>query len=116
VGDQDFRLRDLNADDAVVEEGADGFEVGDLGHGGRVPVEGDTSQRRAVAGRPVGSSVVEDHEVELPEALGVGEEVDFDDLPARNRKAEYHTRLSARSPHSSRGAVDECALCEARTS
>jgi hypothetical protein len=40
-------------------------------------------------------SVVKDRQVELAKALGVGEHVDFDDLPARNREAEYDTRSSA---------------------
>jgi hypothetical protein len=47
----------------------------------------------------VRASVVEDRHVELAEALAVGHQVYFDDLPARDREAEYDTRPSARSPH-----------------
>jgi hypothetical protein len=59
----------------------------------------------------VGSSVVEDRQVKLAKALGVGEYVDFDDLPAHDREAEYDTRPSAWSPHGSRGSVHKRRLC-----
>jgi hypothetical protein len=37
-------------------------------------------------------SVVEDRQVEMAEAVEVGDQVDPDDLPARDREAEYNTR------------------------
>src|SRR5215208_7122792 len=40
------------------------------------------------------ASVVENRQVELPQAHGVGEYVDFDDLAARDREAHYRTRPS----------------------
>ena len=55
--------------------------------------------------------VVQDRQVELAKALGVGEHVDFDDLPARNREAEYDTRPSAWSPHGAHRSVHERRLC-----
>ena len=55
--------------------------------------------------------VVEDREVELAEALGVGEHVDFDDPPARDREAECDTRPSARRPHQPRRAIHKRRLC-----
>jgi tRNA-Thr(GGU) m(6)t(6)A37 methyltransferase TsaA len=54
-----------------------------------------------MAGARVGSSAVED-QVELAKALGVGDQVDCGDLPARDREAEYDARLSPWSPHGSR--------------
>jgi hypothetical protein len=41
---------------------------------------------------------LEDRYVEMAKALGVGDQVDCDDLPACNREAEYDTRPSPRSP------------------
>jgi hypothetical protein len=41
--------------------------------------------------RAASPSVVEDRQVELAKALGVGDQVDLDDLPARDREAEYDT-------------------------
>ncbi len=65
--------------------------------------------RRAAGPRRL-ASVVEDRQIELAEACGVGEYVDFDDLPARDREAEYDTRSSAGSPHGPSGSVHECQL------
>jgi hypothetical protein len=59
----------------------------------------------------VGSAVVEDRQVELAEALVVGDQVNFDDLAARDREAEYAPRPPARSPHESHGSVHERRLC-----
>lgn len=58
-------------------------------------------------------SVVEHHQVEAAKTLGVGDEVDGDDPPAGNRKAEDDTRPCAGSPHESRGSVHERRLCGA---
>lgn len=58
-------------------------------------------------------SVVEHHQVEAAKTLGVGDEVDGDDPPAGNRKAEHDTRPCAGSPHESRGSVHERRLCGA---
>jgi hypothetical protein len=55
--------------------------------------------------------LLSNRQVELAKALGVGYQVDSDDLPARKREAEYDTRLSARSPHESRGSIHERRLC-----
>src|SRR5262249_12063637 len=49
--------------------------------------------------------VVEHHQVELYEARGVGEQVDFDDLPTRDREAKDDERLSAPHPHQSRSSI-----------
>lgn len=43
-----------------------------------------------VDGRTIGSLVVEDCQVELAEARGIGDHVDLDDLPAPDREAEYY--------------------------
>lgn len=40
----------------------------------------------------VGSSVVEDRQIELAEAVGVGDHVDLDGLPGRDREAETSSR------------------------
>lgn len=55
----------------------------------------------------VGSSVLEDYQVELAKALGVGDQVDCCDLPPRDGEAKYDPRLSARSPHGSHDSVHE---------
>jgi hypothetical protein len=44
------------------------------------------SKKRSLSATQVGSSVVEDRQVELAEALGVGDHVDLDDLTARDRE------------------------------
>ncbi len=49
----------------------------------------------------------------MAEPHGVGDQVDGDDHPARDREAEDDTRLFARSPHGSGGPVHECRLCRA---
>src|SRR2546425_4929585 len=56
-----------------------------------VPDRPGTRRPLTRAATSVGSSVVEDRQVELVEALGVGEYVDCDDLPARDREAEDDT-------------------------
>src|SRR5829696_4139856 len=52
-------------------------------------------------------SVVEDRQVELAEALGVGEDVDLDDLPPPDREAHDRKRPSTRSHDDSYGSVHE---------
>jgi hypothetical protein len=56
-------------------------------------------------------SVAEDRQVELAKALGVGEYLDFDDLPARDREAKDDSRPSTRSPHGSHGSVHQRHSC-----
>ena len=52
------------------------------------------------------ASVVEDRpEVEPAEALGVGQYVDLDDLPAGDREAHDRERLSPRARYGPRGPV-----------
>jgi len=63
----------------------------------------------------VGSSVAQDRQVELVEARGFGDQVDFDDLAARDREAEDDTRPSALSPHKSHGSVHQRQLCSLGT-
>ena len=46
----------------------------------------------------------EDYQVELMEARGVGEQVDFDDPHVGDREAEYDPRLSTR-PHGWRRVI-----------
>src|SRR5215472_9573489 len=46
-----------------------------------------------------GSSAVEDHQVELLEARGVGDQLDSDNLSMPDGEAEYDAQPSARSPH-----------------
>jgi len=53
------------------------------------------------------SSAVEDRQIETAKTVGVGNEVDFDDLPACNGEFEDDTRLSAHGPHSSCSAIDQ---------
>src|SRR5687767_8535198 len=57
-----------------------------------------------------GASVVQDRHVELAKALGVGDQVYFDDLPAPDRDAEHDGRPSALSPHEPRGPVHQRGL------
>src|SRR5215203_607680 len=57
-------------------------------------------------------SVVEDRQVELAQARGVGEYVDLDNLPARDREAHDRKRLSPWSCDESRGSVHECRSCK----
>src|SRR5215217_167005 len=52
-------------------------------------------------------SVVEDRQVELAEARGVGEDIDLDDLPPPDREAHDRKRPSTRSHDDSRGSVHE---------
>src|SRR5829696_5118225 len=52
-------------------------------------------------------SPVEDREVEPAEAVRVGEHVDLDDLPARDREAHDGYRPSVPSRHEPRGPVHE---------
>ena len=54
-----------------------------------------------------GLSVVKDRQVELAEALGVGEDVDCRDLSVRDREAEYGTRLSVWRPHRAGDTIHE---------
>jgi hypothetical protein len=51
----------------------------------------------------------------LAKALGVGDHVDFDDLAARDREAEYEQQPSTRSHDDTHGSVYERYLCEAGT-
>src|SRR5918993_6078918 len=46
----------------------------------------------------VGPSIVQERQVEQPEALRVGEYVDLGDLPARDREAHDRERRAARGP------------------
>jgi len=57
----------------------------------------------------------EDYQVELMEARGVGEELDFDDLSAPDREAEDDARLPARGPYGSHGSVHQGRLCDPGT-
>src|SRR5215217_5540235 len=52
------------------------------------------------------ASVVENRQVELPQAHGVGEYVDFDDLAARDREAHYRKRPSTLKHDGSCGSVN----------
>jgi hypothetical protein len=59
------------------------------------------------------ASAAEDRrEVEPAEALGVGEDVDLDDLPARYREAHDRPRHSPRGRYGPRGPVHERRLGE----
>jgi len=60
----------------------------------------------------VGSSVLEDYQVELVNALGVGDQVDCCDLPSCDAEGKHDPRLSARSPHGSHDPVHERRLGE----
>ncbi|HEY6421936.1 MAG TPA: hypothetical protein VIY28_01545 [Pseudonocardiaceae bacterium] len=55
----------------------------------------------------VGSSILEDGKVEPAQTCGVGECVDFDDLPPPDGKAHDRDRPSPRSNDDSCGSVDE---------
>jgi hypothetical protein len=46
----------------------------------------------------LGSSGVEQRPVEPAKALGIGDQLDLDDLPASDREVEDDTRPSAASP------------------
>ncbi len=59
------------------------------------------------ASRTSPKSVVEDRQVELPEALRVGEDVDLHDLPAPDRVAADCERLSVAGRDTAKRAVDE---------
>jgi hypothetical protein len=61
------------------------------------------------------ASVVEEGQIELVNALGVGDRVDLDDLPATDREAEYHKEPSTRSHHDSHRSVDERRSCSPGT-
>src|SRR5205823_705474 len=50
---------------------------------------------------------VEDRQLELTQALGIGDYVDLGDLVARDREAQHHHELSTRSHEQSHGSVDE---------
>src|SRR6266545_3825113 len=52
-------------------------------------------------------SVVEDRQIELAQACGVGEDVDLDDLPFRHREAHDRKRLSTCDDDQSRGSVHQ---------
>src|SRR2546427_797196 len=56
---------------------------------------------------PRGSSVVEDHEVEPAETLGVGEQIDGGDLSVGDREGEHDPGPPSHRPYGSRGSVDE---------
>jgi len=49
------------------------------------------------------------------EALRVGNQVNCDDLPVRDREAEYDLRTSMRSPHESHRSIHERQLGISRT-
>src|SRR3989337_1845695 len=67
------------------------------------------------AATQAGLSVLEEHQVDLAKALGVGDQVDFEDLPASNREAEYYARSSNRNPYGSHDSVHKCRFGEAGT-
>src|SRR6059058_6095402 len=56
--------------------------------------------------------VVEDRQVNLAEARGVGDHVDLDDLPTREREVEYPKQPSTRSHDDSYSTVHERRSCE----
>jgi hypothetical protein len=58
---------------------------------------------------------VEDRQVELADALRVGDQVDLDDLPASDREAEDDTRRSARSTDQTRGSIHQRRSCRPGT-
>jgi hypothetical protein len=60
-----------------------------------------------------GSLVVEDREVEVAKALGVGDGFDFDDFFVCEGEAKDHEEVSARSHDDSDCSVYECWLCRA---
>jgi hypothetical protein len=63
----------------------------------------------------VGLSVIEDRQVKLAQAGGVGYRVDLDDLPVCERESEYPEQPSTRSHDDSGRAVHERRLCEPGT-
>ena len=63
----------------------------------------------------VGSSVVEDRQVELAKARGVGDHVDLDDLPVREREPEDPKQPSSWSHDGSDRPVHERRSCESGT-
>ena len=50
--------------------------------------------------------ISEDREVELTEALGIGDRIDLHDLPALDREAKHHHELSTRSDDDSDGSQE----------
>ena len=55
----------------------------------------------------VGSSVVQDRQVELAKTLGVGDHVDLDDLPACDREIEDEEQPTMPGHDESYGSVHE---------
>jgi hypothetical protein len=55
---------------------------------------------------------MKDRQVEPAEPCGVGEHVDFDDLPARDREAHHRNQPSPWSHDDARGTVHQCRLRE----
>src|SRR6266487_1899740 len=51
--------------------------------------------------------LAQDDQIELSDALGIGQQVDGDDLPAADGEAEHHARLAALGPDQPGGAVHE---------
>lgn len=58
----------------------------------------------------------EHRQVELAEARGIGDHVDLDDLPAREREAEHPEQPSTRNEDDSHRTVHERRSCEPGTS
>ena len=69
-------------------------------------------QKLTLSATYVCSSVVEDRQFELAKALGVGDHVDLDDLPACDREAECPKQPSTRSHDNSHRPVHKRRSCE----
>ena len=57
--------------------------------------------------RAAEASAVEEGQVQLVEALGIGDRVDLDDLAAPDLEVQHHKEPSTRSHYDPHGAVDE---------
>jgi hypothetical protein len=61
------------------------------------------------------STVIEDPQVKLPKATGVGNHVNFADPPTPDLEAEYDEQSPMRDCDDSDSSVDKCQFCESGT-
>ena len=72
------------------------------------------SRRYRVTAACRASVVKNRQEVELPQTRGIGEYIDFDNLPTPDREAHNRIRPSTRSHDDSRGSVYQRRSCKGR--
>src|SRR5215212_1864690 len=94
----------------VIDSAARGAAFGDRspsGGGYQLPWDSPVRVRVATGSGGTASSVVQGRQVELAQPLGVGEDIDGDDLPVGDGEAKDDPRPPAGRPHRSHGPIHQ---------